>query len=46
MHYGPEGEFIGAERLPDDWAEDYVRYRDLALKNAVPCLEYWQRVSE
>ncbi|MFE2291057.1 DUF6879 family protein [Streptomyces sp. NPDC059452] len=41
MRYTPDGEFAGADVLPDDRAEEYAAYRDTALAHAVPFAEWW-----
>ncbi|TDD62435.1 DUF6879 family protein [Actinomadura rubrisoli] len=41
MHYSPEGEFLGADRVPE--VEPYRTYRDLAMGNSVPFLDYWSQ---
>ncbi|MFG3223423.1 DUF6879 family protein [Kitasatospora sp. NPDC048194] len=40
MHYTPEGQFLGAELLPEDRLTEYRQYRDIALANAVPFGDY------
>jgi hypothetical protein len=44
MHYGPDGQFVGAER-----AEDVARYRaiaQLARQPAEPFAAWWARHEE
>ncbi|RGD61303.1 hypothetical protein DR950_29230 [Kitasatospora xanthocidica] len=40
MHYTDAGQFLGAELLPEDHLDEYRRYRETALANAVPFREY------
>ncbi|MGW4891258.1 DUF6879 family protein [Kitasatospora sp. NPDC004240] len=40
MHYTDTGQFIGAELLPDDRLNEYLRYRDIAQAHAAPFGEY------
>ncbi|MFJ7245427.1 DUF6879 family protein [Kitasatospora sp. NPDC098652] len=40
MHYTDAGQFVGAELLPDGRLNEYQRYREIALANAVPFGEY------
>ncbi|MEU1018860.1 hypothetical protein [Streptomyces sp. NPDC005898] len=46
MRYGPDGEFLGADVLPDDRGSEHVTYRDTALANAVPFADWWARHGE
>ncbi|WP_432147228.1 DUF6879 family protein [Streptomyces sp. bgisy029] len=46
MHYTPDGEFTGADVLPDDRADEYVGYRDTALAHAVPFANWWAEHGE
>ncbi|MEW2067639.1 DUF6879 family protein [Streptomyces sp. NPDC007346] len=41
MYYTPDGEFVGADVLPDDRAAEYAAYRDTALAHAVPFADWW-----
>ncbi|MFE5722998.1 hypothetical protein [Streptomyces erythrochromogenes] len=43
MHYTSEGAFIGAELLPAHCLAEYQDYRALALAEAVPFADYWER---
>ena len=40
MHYSEAGQFIGGELLPDGRLNEYRRYRDIALADAVPFADY------
>jgi hypothetical protein len=46
MHYTPDGEFTGADVLPDDRADEYVGYRNTALAHAVPFADWWAQHGE
>ncbi|ARF74528.1 hypothetical protein B7C62_21520 [Kitasatospora albolonga] len=41
MRYAPDGEFTGADVLPEGRADEYVGYRDTALAHAVPFTNWW-----
>ncbi|MGH3735373.1 MAG: DUF6879 family protein [Micromonosporaceae bacterium] len=41
MHYDDEGNFLGAEELPESALDHYRRQRDLALERAVAFQDYW-----
>lgn len=43
MHYNDIGEFLGAEMLPDERTAEYVKYRDIAMSEAEPFHEWWER---
>ncbi|MFD7718513.1 DUF6879 family protein [Streptomyces sp. NPDC059814] len=43
MHYTPGGAFIGAELLPHEKRAEYRNYRDMALAEATPFEDYWER---
>lgn len=43
MHYTPDGEFLGADVLPDDQSAEFVVYRDTALAHAVPFADWWAK---
>lgn len=46
MHYGPFGEFLGAEVAPDDELPQYIAAREAAWNAAVPFTEYWATHSQ
>jgi hypothetical protein len=46
MHYDESGAFLGAETLPDDRAEEFIRYRETALAHARPFPEWWAEHGE
>lgn len=43
MRYNDVGEFLGAEVLPDDRVPEYLRYRDIAMDEAEPFRQGWER---
>jgi hypothetical protein len=45
MHY-EDGEFLGAEVLPDERAHEFVAYRDMALAHAEPFEDWWAKHAE
>lgn len=45
MAYGPNGEYISAEILPEHELPKYLGYRDAALAHAEPLTEFLNRIS-
>lgn len=45
LHYEEDGTYIGRELLPDADPAEYIRYRELALANSIPFLEYEELIA-
>ncbi len=43
MQYGDGGEFLGADLATDEQVEEWLSCRDVALSQAVPFREWWER---
>ncbi|KUF19468.1 DUF6879 family protein [Streptomyces silvensis] len=43
MQYGNGGEFLGAELIPEEQAQEWLKLRDVALGSAVPFRGWWER---
>jgi hypothetical protein len=46
MNYDENRAFTGSEVLPESRAQEFIEYRDRALSQAVPFLEWWAKYEE
>ncbi|MHC0433136.1 DUF6879 family protein [Streptomyces sp. O3] len=43
MRYSDDGEFLGAELIPDRQAHEWIEHRDSAMNNAAPFRDWWRQ---
>ncbi|MEV7377826.1 DUF6879 family protein [Streptomyces lydicus] len=46
MNYSEDGAFLGADVLPEERADEFRAYREMALAHAVPFSEWWAKHGE
>ncbi|UED83286.1 DUF6879 family protein [Streptomyces profundus] len=46
MHYEDDGTYINSEVLPLERAPEFIEYRDIAMRHAVPFGEWWEKYQE
>ncbi|MBB5933765.1 DUF6879 family protein [Streptomyces zagrosensis] len=43
MRYGNGGDFLGAELIPEEQAQEWLERRDSAMSNAAPFRDWWEQ---
>lgn len=46
MNYDASGKYLGTETLPQERASEFIEYRNIAMRHAVPFSEWWDKYGE